>query len=212
MTYEVADFMQTISTGVYVVGVSDGRRTNAFTASSVVPVSFKPVMVAIAVGNEHASRSVLHSGRAFTISVLKRSQVDVASHFGTVSGRNANKLSEVRWRPGLSGAPILVDALAYVECELASLVSAGDHELALGRVIDGGVLAPGGAASLPGHPQSRWGPGALPAADGGRGPCAPVHSSLLMRRSGAGRWYTVPLKRCIRIAPKVICLRNNNHA
>ena len=143
MTYEVADFMQTISTGVYVVGVSDGRMTNAFTASSVVPVSFKPVMVAIAVGNEHASRPLLHGGRAFTISVLKRSQVDLASHFGTVSGRNANKLSEVRWRPGLSGAPILVDALAYVECELASLVSAGDHELALGRVIDGAVLAPG---------------------------------------------------------------------
>ena len=143
MTYEVADFMQTISTGVYVVGVSDGSRTNAFTASSVVPVSFKPVMVAIAVGNEHASRSVLHSGRAFAISVLKRGQVGLASHFGTVSGRNANKLAEVRWRPGLSGAPILVDALAYVECELASLVSAGDHELALGRVIDGGVLARG---------------------------------------------------------------------
>jgi flavin reductase (DIM6/NTAB) family NADH-FMN oxidoreductase RutF len=86
---------------------------------------------------------VLHGGRAFTISVLKRSQVDLASHFGTVSGRDANKLSGVRWRPGLSGAPILVDALAYVECELASLVSAGDHELALGRVIDGALLAPG---------------------------------------------------------------------
>ncbi|HEY0341891.1 MAG TPA: flavin reductase family protein, partial [Steroidobacteraceae bacterium] len=117
MTYEVADFMQTITSGVYVVGVSDGRRTNAFTASSVVPVSFKPVMVAVAVGNEHASRPVLHSGRAFTISVLKRNQLDLASHFGTVSGRSANKLSEVRWRPGLSGAPILVDALAYIECE-----------------------------------------------------------------------------------------------
>jgi flavin reductase (DIM6/NTAB) family NADH-FMN oxidoreductase RutF len=143
MTYEVADFMQTISTGVYVVGVSDGRRTNAFTASSVVPVSFKPVMVAITVGNEHASRPLLHSGRAFTISVLKRGQLGLASHFGTVSGRNTDKLAEVRWRPGLSGAPILVDALAYIECELASLVSAGDHELAVGRVIDGGVLAQG---------------------------------------------------------------------
>ena len=59
MTYEVADFMQTISTGVYVIGVSDGHRTNAFTASSVVPVSFKPVIVAVAVGVDHASRPVL---------------------------------------------------------------------------------------------------------------------------------------------------------
>ena len=141
MTYEVADFMQTISTGVYVIGVSDGHRTNAFTASSVVPVSFKPVIVAVAVGVDHASRPVLHAGRAFTINVLKRDQIEVASHFGTVSGRAANKLADVRWRPGLSGAPILLDSLAYIECELASMVAAGDHELALGRVIDGGVLA-----------------------------------------------------------------------
>jgi flavin reductase (DIM6/NTAB) family NADH-FMN oxidoreductase RutF len=141
MTYEVADFMETLSTGVYVIGVCDGRRTNAFTASSVVPVSFKPVIVAVAFGLDHASRAVLHAGRAFTISVLKRGQMEVASHFGTVSGRTVNKLADVRWRPGLSGAPILVDALAYIECELASTLAAGDHELALGRVIDGGVLA-----------------------------------------------------------------------
>ena len=211
MTYEVADFMQTISTGVYVVGVSDGRRTNAFTASSVVPVSFKPVMVAIAVGNEHASRPVLNSGRAFTISVLKRSQVELASHFGTVSGRNANKLSEVRWRPGLSGAPILVDALAYVECELASLVSAGDHELALGRVIDGGLLAPGeplltGIPAISMVPASstrrRW-----------RMPFVRTRSQFAVDAAQwRGRWYTVPLKICIGIAPKVICLQGNNQA
>jgi flavin reductase (DIM6/NTAB) family NADH-FMN oxidoreductase RutF len=135
MTDPVADFMQTLSTGVYVIGVCDGKRTNAFTASSVVPV-------------HHASRPILRAGRAFTINVLKRDQVEVASHFGTVSGRDLNKLSGVRWRQGLSGAPVLVDALAYIECELASIVAAGDHELALGRVVDGALLTPDGQPLL----------------------------------------------------------------
>ena len=148
MTDPVADFMQTLSTGVYVIGVCDGKRTNAFTASSVVPVSFKPVMVAVAVGIHHASGPILRAGRAFTINVLKRDQVEVASHFGTVSGRDLNKLSGVRWRQGLSGAPVLVDALAYIECELASIVAAGDHELALGRVVDGALLTPDGQPLL----------------------------------------------------------------
>src|SRR5207302_11412907 len=53
---EIADFMQTLSTGVYVIGVCDRERANAFTASSVMPVSFKPVIVAVAVGLDHASR------------------------------------------------------------------------------------------------------------------------------------------------------------
>ena len=144
MTDPIADFMQTLSTGVYVVGVTDGQRTNAFTASSVMPVSYKPVVVAVAVGVDHASRPLLHAGKAFTINVLKADQIELARHFGLVSGRQTNKLAGVHWRPGLSGAPILLDTLAYVECELATVVPAGDHELVLGKVVDGALLAPDG--------------------------------------------------------------------
>ena len=141
MTHDVADFMQTISTGVYVIGVSDGARANAFTAASVMPVSFKPVMVAIAVGVDHASRPLLRTGKGFTISVLKGDQIGLASHFGTVSGRDADKLTGIRWRPGPYGAPILMDALAYLECERLRMVPAGDHELVLGEVVGGGILS-----------------------------------------------------------------------
>jgi len=143
MTHAVAEFMQTISTGVYVIGVSDGDRANAFTASSVIPVSFKPVMVVITVGVAHASRPLLRTGKAFTINVLKGDQIDLARHFGTVSGRDADKLADVRWRRGLNGAPILLDALAYIECEPRDRVPAGDHELVLGEVVGGDVLAQG---------------------------------------------------------------------
>lgn len=141
MSDAIADFMQTISTGVYVIGVTDGERANAFTASSVMPVSFRPVVVAITAGIDHASRALLRAGKSFTINVLKHDQLELASHFGTSSGRQTNKLATVHWRPGLTGAPILLDTLAYIECELASVVPAGDHELVLGKVVDGAVLA-----------------------------------------------------------------------
>jgi flavin reductase (DIM6/NTAB) family NADH-FMN oxidoreductase RutF len=107
----------------------------------VTPVSYKPLIVALAVGVDHASGPVIQAGKAFTINVLKRDQLELARHFGTVSGRQANKLAGIHWRPGLSGAPILVDTLAYIECELATVVPAGDHELILGKVVDGAVLA-----------------------------------------------------------------------
>jgi flavin reductase (DIM6/NTAB) family NADH-FMN oxidoreductase RutF len=140
MAHEVADFMQTISTGVYVIGVSDGDRTNAFTASSVMPVSFKPVMLVIGVAVDHASRPLLRTGNGFTINVLKREQLELASHFGTVSGHDTDKLAEVRWRAGLNGAPILLEALAYIECDRLDMFPAGDHELVLGEVVGGGIL------------------------------------------------------------------------
>jgi 3-hydroxy-9,10-secoandrosta-1,3,5(10)-triene-9,17-dione monooxygenase reductase component len=39
-----------------------------------------------------------------------------------------------------TGAPILHDALAYVDCELDGAVTAGDHRILLGRVLSAGRL------------------------------------------------------------------------
>ena len=75
--------------------------------------------------------------------MLRQGQLDLARAFGTRSGRDQDKLAGVRWHPGRRGAPILDDALAYFECELGETLRAGDHELVLGRVVDGRILTPG---------------------------------------------------------------------
>ena len=81
---------------------------------------------------------------AFTVNVLKQGQLEVARRFGTRSGREYDKLAAVRWHPGRSGAPVLDDALAYFDCELTDRLPAGDHELMLGRVVDGSIIDPSG--------------------------------------------------------------------
>jgi flavin reductase (DIM6/NTAB) family NADH-FMN oxidoreductase RutF len=74
--------------------------------------------------------------------VLRRGQLALARRFGTRSGRDEDKLAGVPWRPGRRGAPILDEALAYLECELQASLGAGDHELVVGRVTDGRILTP----------------------------------------------------------------------
>jgi flavin reductase (DIM6/NTAB) family NADH-FMN oxidoreductase RutF len=140
--------MKTITLGVYVIGVRGGRTRNAFTASSVTQVSFDPVLLAVAIGKDHASRSLLHLGGGFTVNVLRHDQIDLARHFGTVSGRDVDKLAAIRWRPGRTGAPIIEEALAYFDCTLVSTVPAGDHELIVGNVIGGELLSIDGAPLL----------------------------------------------------------------
>ena len=137
---EVAALFHRLSYGVYVVGVVDGTRRNAFTAAWVMQTSFDPLLLALSINQEHASYPVLKAGGGFTVNLLKRGQQDLARRFGTRSGRDEDKLAGIRWRPGRTGAPILEDALAYFDCELRGGVAAGDHELVLGRVIDGKVL------------------------------------------------------------------------
>jgi flavin reductase (DIM6/NTAB) family NADH-FMN oxidoreductase RutF len=137
---EIADLFHRLTFGVYVVGVADAERRSAFTAAWVMQVSFDPLLLAVSVNPGNASYPLLRSGGGFTVSVLKAGQLDVARRFGTRSGRDGDKLTGVRWRPGRSGAPILEDALAYFECSLHGTMVSGDHELMLGRVSDGRIL------------------------------------------------------------------------
>ncbi|MEO6058106.1 MAG: flavin reductase family protein [Gemmatimonadales bacterium] len=138
---DIAALFHQLTLGVYVVGVADAGRRDAFTAAWVMQVSFDPLLLALSINPGHASYPLLRSGGGFTVSVLKQGQLEVARRFGTQSGRDHDKLAGVRWRPGRNGAPIFEDALAYFDCGLAGSIPSGDHELVLGRVMDGRLLA-----------------------------------------------------------------------
>jgi flavin reductase (DIM6/NTAB) family NADH-FMN oxidoreductase RutF len=139
---DVAALFRTLTLGVYAVGVTDGQRRDAFTAAWVMQASFEPLILAVSINPHNASYELLHATGGFTVNVLKQGQLDLARRLGTTSGRDQDKLAGIRSHPGRLGSPILDDALAYFECELMGRTRAGDHELVLGRVIDGGLLDP----------------------------------------------------------------------
>lgn len=140
---DIAALFRRLTAGVYVIGAAHELRLNAFTAAWLMQVSFDPLLLALSINPAHASYPLVHQGGGFTVSVLAEGQLDLARHFGTVSGRERDKLAGIAWRPGRRGAPILVNALAWLDCELAGGMRAGDHELVLGRVLDGAILSPG---------------------------------------------------------------------
>jgi flavin reductase (DIM6/NTAB) family NADH-FMN oxidoreductase RutF len=145
---DVADLFRRLTTGVYVVGVAEGERRNAFTAAWLTQVSFDPLLLALSVNPEHASYPLLVGGGGFVVNVLRRDQLHLAEAFGTRSGRDEDKLAGIAWRPARSGAPILADALAWLECRLHQRFPAGDHEIVLARPIAGELVVPNTAPLL----------------------------------------------------------------
>lgn len=139
---EIAALFRRLSLGVYVVGAAQDERRDAFTAAWVMQASFDPLLLALSINPRNASSPLLHASRAFTVSVLKRGQLELARRFGTRSGREQDKLAGVRWHPGRSGAPVLDEALACFDCELTESFQTGDHELVVGHVLDGRILDP----------------------------------------------------------------------
>lgn len=139
---QVEALFRRLTLGVYVVGSAHNEQRDAFTAAWVMQVSFDPLLLALSINPENASWPLVRDSGAFTVNVLKQGQLDIARRFGTQSARNHDKLAGVHWRPGRSGAPVLDDALAYFDCEVVDRLTAGDHELLLGRAVDGRIFDP----------------------------------------------------------------------
>ena len=102
-------------------------------------VSFDPLLLALSINPHHSSYGLLKESRAFSVNVLKKGQLDLAAHYGGPA-RPDNKLALTEWTTGRLGAPLLLESLAWFECQVVVEHPAGDHVLVLGKVIDGKLL------------------------------------------------------------------------
>jgi flavin reductase (DIM6/NTAB) family NADH-FMN oxidoreductase RutF len=130
--------------GVCLLTVRDGLDDVGTTVSSVMSVSADPALVAVGLSAAGYPAEVLQEVGSCGLTVLGTQHAIVASRFSSAGRPSARHLLEsVPWSraPG-SGAILLDDGLAAMDCRVAQLVGAGDHVLALLAVEDVPVLAP----------------------------------------------------------------------
>lgn len=130
-----------INHGVYVIGVADGERRNAFTAAWVMQVSFKPPLLAISINPHHYSFQLMQASGICSVNVLDQHQLLIAEHFGRSD--IADKMSGFSWQTKTTGAPILTSSLAYFDCEVSHYTEAGDHQIAVCHVLSAAKLNQG---------------------------------------------------------------------
>jgi flavin reductase (DIM6/NTAB) family NADH-FMN oxidoreductase RutF len=134
------DALRKFPLAVSIVTVGRGGSENALTVSWATPASFDPPMFLVALDRLHYSIDFVKSTKNFAVNVLAEGQERLAGQFARQSMQGEDKLAGVTLREGATGAPILAEALAFFDCELSSVVEAGDHLLLLGRVVEVGVL------------------------------------------------------------------------
>jgi flavin reductase (DIM6/NTAB) family NADH-FMN oxidoreductase RutF len=141
-TSDFSDVLAKIPYGVSVVTLGRGgaKVENGLTISWMSQVSFNPPMLMIAVDKLHYSVDLLRSTKNFCVNLLGADQAALAGRFAKQATTGDDKLSEVAQRPAESGAAILTDSVGYFDCEVASMVEAGDHLVVIGHIQDAAVL------------------------------------------------------------------------
>jgi flavin reductase (DIM6/NTAB) family NADH-FMN oxidoreductase RutF len=139
---DFSDVLAKIPYGVSVVTMGRGgaKVENGLTVSWMSQVSFHPPMLMVAVDKLHYSLDLLRSTQNFCVNLLGDDQGALAGRFAKQATTGDDKLEDVAQRPAESGAAILTEAVAYFDCEVTSMVEAGDHMLVIGRVDDAALV------------------------------------------------------------------------
>ncbi len=139
----IAEAAKLVSHGVYVITTRRDGRVNGMTAAWVCRASFDPPLVTVAVGKARFSHDMIRDSGIFAVNILGHDGVGAGRHFGLVSGRKKDKFEGVDFDTKATGAPIIRDAIAWLDCRVVSSHEAGDHTLFIGEVVDGGVSREG---------------------------------------------------------------------
>jgi len=130
--------------GLYVLGSRSGERRNGMTLNWATQVSFDPKLIAVSVEKEAFTHELLLEGGVFALNLVDREDRAIVRKFTkpVEVDLEARTLNGFAFHDGLSGAPVLDQAAAYVDCIVRQKVDLGGHTLFLGEVVDAGFEKP----------------------------------------------------------------------
>ena len=127
-------------TGVTVITTAAGEEMQGMTANAVASLSLDPLLVLVCIDKGTHTHRVLEAGGVFAVNILGEHQEEVSRLFARRAEPEIGSLRGQRFTLGQTGAPILEDCLAYLECRVAYVHEGGDHSIFLGEVADGRVV------------------------------------------------------------------------
>ena len=150
---DLAEVMDSMPYGVYIIGSHDALgEPNGMMADWVMQVSFKPRMIAVSFENDSHTLANIREGGWFSVNFLPASEdgQNLGAQFlqpydgSKVRGRSQSqmavlhhKMEMVPHSPAPYGSPVLAGSNAWLECEAARFIAAGDHTLVIATVRAG---------------------------------------------------------------------------
>lgn len=132
--FDSARFRQVLghfTTGVTVITATTADGPVGLAVGSFSSVSLDPPLVGFFADKGSSSWPKIEATGAFCVNVLGEHQEDVCRRFAS---KEPDKFAGLGWTKAGSGSPLLDGVIAWIDCDLHSVVEAGDHFLALGAV------------------------------------------------------------------------------
>jgi flavin reductase (DIM6/NTAB) family NADH-FMN oxidoreductase RutF len=135
MPVDKAEFRRAL--GYFAAGVTvvtsklDNGDVAGITVTAFSSLSLEPPLVLICIDHRARIHDHLKKGGSFAVNMLSDSQELVSRRFAS---HEVDPFREIGYREGLTGAPLIQDALSAIECRIVGAFPGGDHTVFIGEV------------------------------------------------------------------------------
>ncbi len=137
------DALRHFPSGVTVVTIQTltDEQPHGLTVSAFASVSPEPPIILIAIDHRASANEMLaQEGTVFAVNILAQDQMETSNRFAWL--KDQDRFAVGNWDTAVTGAPILKDALAWLDCKIYERHPAGTHTIYLGEVVASGVPRP----------------------------------------------------------------------
>jgi flavin reductase (DIM6/NTAB) family NADH-FMN oxidoreductase RutF len=134
---EFRDALRHLTGGVSVITAGQGQDISGMTVTSVSSLSIDPPSLIVSINRSASSWPLLQRYGFFGVNILASDQLAIAERFTGKGGlKGADRFVGAEWTTRTSGVPLLVGALAAIECEVEEAIERHSHAIVIGRVLD----------------------------------------------------------------------------
>jgi len=122
------------ASGVTIVTTRHDTGLHGLTVSAFTSVSADPPRVLVSLGNATESRPLIEKSGNFAVHILGREHVALGLRFAKLVPGLDDPFEGLAHRAEQTGAPVLSDCLAWLDCRVETVLPVGAHTVVIGAV------------------------------------------------------------------------------
>lgn len=132
---QLKEVMRTWITGVAIVTGYHQGETHGMTANSFNSITLSPPTVLVALRHHTRTQHLVREGGVFGVSILDINQADLAKRFAGQAKIDQPRFDGVETFTLLTGAPLIKNSIAYLDCQVVNSFDVGGTTVFLGEVL-----------------------------------------------------------------------------
>ncbi|MEJ7811254.1 MAG: flavin reductase family protein [Gemmatimonadaceae bacterium] len=121
------------ASGVTVVTIRDAQGVDrGMTVSAFCSLSLSPPLILVCIDHTAEMYDALGEVEQLAVNILEAGQEAISRRFAEHVG---DRFEGIGYSRGVTGAPLISDALAHLECTIVTRHPGGDHTIYVGEVV-----------------------------------------------------------------------------